>query len=59
MKKFVIGVDEKDPEFRKYVAKRVRLAKDPKHQISLDELKKRVDKKVKEMRQNEQLYRAV
>jgi hypothetical protein len=47
MKKFIINVDEKDPEFRKYVAKRVELAKDPKHQITWEELEKRINIKLK------------
>jgi hypothetical protein len=55
MKKYVIGVNEKDPEFRKHVAERVRLARNPRNQISWEELEKRIDEKWKarqEIRKN-------
>jgi hypothetical protein len=56
MKKFIINVDENDPEFRKYVAKRVELARDPKNQISIEEAFKLIDKKFKKARKDERVY---
>ncbi len=53
MNRFTINADETSTEFISYVAKRVELARDPINQISLVELKIRVDKKIQDLRKNE------
>lgn len=59
MNKFVINVDETSSEFRAHVAKRAASARDPKNQITLDELKKRVGKKLKVLRKSEQIRHSI
>lgn len=59
MNKFVVNVDEKDPDFIAHVAKRVELARDPRNQITLDELKRRVNKKLEDLRKNESVFNSI